>query len=222
MPRKPRIDLPGLRHHVTLHLLSELGDLSENEKQMVVGVFEHATQRFPVRLHAYCIMSNHLHLAVETLEACLSAYMKLVGQLIAQRLNAMRDRRGPVFDRRFFNKVIQADDHWMHLPAYIHNNPVGVITNDAARYRWSSHRAYVKARRAPKWLTTEEFCAMFGSRKSLLSYIEHHRDQRLAGAIEKRPRARRGRCTRIEPPGEGELEAWPPDHRRPCRRRITK
>jgi REP element-mobilizing transposase RayT len=175
--RKRRVDFANARHHVTSRIMADIGRFRPNEHLFIQRVLEEAVARYPVRLHAYCIMPNHLHLVVESIEAALSSFMKTVKQRIAQYINRSRKRSGPVFQQRFHNVLIEDDAHWMHVLAYVHLNPVPSVVDAPEDYAWSSHRAYAESA-PPDWLTTETMVTSFGSTARLLQYVEDLRIER--------------------------------------------
>jgi REP element-mobilizing transposase RayT len=186
MSRKRRVDHPNAWHHVTSRIMADLDAFTRNEHLFIQKVLAEAVAVHEIRLHAYCIMPNHFHLVVESVKPVLSAFMKVVKQRIAQFINRSRIRRGPVFQQRFHNVLIEKDAHWHHLIAYVHLNPVPSVTVRPADYQWSSHRAYAGIDEAPEWLTTETMLDAFDSRTELLAYVEGVRSMRLAAREEHR------------------------------------
>lgn len=212
MPRPPRVDHADARHHVTSRLCSDAKKFDEEEYSLVLAILAHAVEKFPVRLHAYCLMPNHLHLAIECQKPVLSAFMKNVKQRIAQAINKRRSRRGPLFDGRFHNTLVQSDEHWLHVPAYVHLNPVDRRTiHRPEQWKWSSHRMYRNGHVDDGWLTKSEFIEAFGGRRRMLAYIEDTRRQRAQDADPKPPIIRKGVCRPVDGPSEACV--WPPVYR---------
>jgi putative transposase len=96
------------------------------------------------RLHAYCLMTNHVHLLLtpETQSAC-ALLMKGIGQLHAQYINKTYGHRGYLWEGRFKSCLVQSDDYLLRCHCYIDLNPVraGVVRN-ARDYPWSSYAAH--------------------------------------------------------------------------------
>jgi putative transposase len=86
-------------------------------------------------LHAYCIMGNQYHLALETPEPNLSVGMKWLQGVFATRYNRLRKERGALFQGRF-KSILLEEDRLGALCSYIHLNPV--------RARISALRCYEK------------------------------------------------------------------------------
>jgi len=110
-------------------------------------------------LHAYVIMSNHYHLAVETPEGNLVEGMRWLQGTFGIRCNALRGERGHVFQSRYKSLVIEEGRPLLGLVNYIHLNPVraGLVTVAKLRaYEWSSYPKFFK-RRPPQPLRRERF-----------------------------------------------------------------
>jgi REP element-mobilizing transposase RayT len=92
-------------------------------------------------LHAYCVMNNHYHLALETVDVTLSVGMQWLQATFANRFNRLRKVNGHLFQGRFKSLIVDKDEYLGPLLHYIHLNPVRskVISADALfDYRWSS------------------------------------------------------------------------------------
>ena len=110
-------------------------------------------------LHAYVIMSNHYHMAVETPEANLVEGMRWLQGTFGIRFNAFRGERGHVFQARYKSLVIEEGRPLLGLVNYIHLNPVraGIVTVAELReYEPSSYPKFFK-RRPPEPLTRGRF-----------------------------------------------------------------
>ena len=95
------------------------------------------------KLHAYCLMTNHVHLLIEELGKEIGSIMKSIGVSYVSYYNKHYDRRGPLFEGRFKSEPVQDDNYFVRLLQYIHQNPVvaGKV-NTAGDYQWSSWREY--------------------------------------------------------------------------------
>ena len=94
-------------------------------------------------LHAFCLMTNHVHLLVTGHEAkSCSALMKGIGQLYAQYINKKYRRTGSLWDGRFKSCLVQSERYLLTCHRYIELNPVRAgLVQSAADYQWSSFRA---------------------------------------------------------------------------------
>ena len=97
--------------------------------------------RFGCSLHAYCLMTNHVHLLLtpEASNSC-AFLMKNVGQRYVQGLNRRIERSGTLWEGRFRSGIVQSEAYVLACYRYIELNPVRAgIVKDPAEYRWSSH-----------------------------------------------------------------------------------
>lgn len=119
-------------------------------------------------IHAYCLMSNHYHLLLETPSGNLSQIMQHINGAYTNYFNTKRKRYGHLFQGRYKAILIEADEYVKELSRYIHLNPVraGMVTKPE-EYRWSSFIDYAGDRKAPDWLTTKLILGYFGTGKSV-------------------------------------------------------
>src|SRR5688572_1964032 len=108
MPRTPRIDFPGVRHHV-MNRGARRAPIFVNDLTCgaFLDVLGELPERFGVVVHAYALMPNHFHLLLETPRGNLSRAMKHLEGVYSQRLNATYEWDGPLFRGRFRNEVVE-------------------------------------------------------------------------------------------------------------------
>jgi len=88
--------------------------------------------------HAYCLMTTHYHLVLETSRESLSQGMHRLNGLYAQRFNARHARRGHLFENRFQAYVIDTEDHLAAAIEYVLNNPVRAgLCESSDEWPWS-------------------------------------------------------------------------------------
>ncbi len=111
-----------------------------------------------VNLHAFCIMPNHYHLLVSPMkENSLSQFLQKINIGYAKYFNIKNERKGALFESRFKRIEVNSERHFIHLPYYIHSNPLDLFDygwrareiTDPERaweflmtYKWSSHMDY--------------------------------------------------------------------------------
>ena len=156
MARKPRLHVPGGLYHAILRgnarqqIFHGTGD-----RLRFYGLLADGVARFGYRVHAFCLMTNHVHLALQAGETPLSAGMQNLGLRYTQHLNARLRRVGHVFQGRFKAFLVDQDAYGLALVRYLHLNPVRArLVRAPAAYRWSSHRAYL-GREGLAWLSTD-------------------------------------------------------------------
>lgn len=121
-------------------------------------LFEAAT-KFGWRVHAYVLMRNHFHLAVETPEPTLGEGMHWLQSSMATRFNRLRSESGHLFQGRYQALLIEDAAALARVVDYIHLNPVRakiVPPEQATNYRWSSLAALLKGPR-PALLTAQDW-----------------------------------------------------------------
>jgi REP element-mobilizing transposase RayT len=124
-------------------------------------LLEEGTRRFGHRIHAFCLMKNHVHLLVQVGTVPLSKIMQNIAFRYTASVNARYRRSGHLFQGRYKAILVDADTYLLELVRYIHLNPVrSGLVRDPSDYRWSSHHIYLGARKCP-WLTTEWVLGMF-------------------------------------------------------------
>jgi putative transposase len=94
---------------------------------------------------AYCLMPTHLHLILKQLkENGISIFMSKVLNSYTRYLNTKRGRKGPLWEGRFKNVLVEDDEQLLHLTRYIHLNPVTALLVEAPEdWEASSYREYV-------------------------------------------------------------------------------
>jgi putative transposase len=162
MPRSPRLHVPNAFYHVTLR-----GNHQEAlfetafDRLTLNGFVIEALEVTHARLHAFCWMTNHIHALLQVAERRLGETMQLIAQRYSFYRHRVIDKRGQLFDRRHYAKLIDADEYFINVLRYIHLNPVAAgIVADPADYAWSSHRTYLGLESRP-WVTTDFGLSLF-------------------------------------------------------------
>ncbi|MDY6849017.1 MAG: transposase [Thermodesulfobacteriota bacterium] len=173
MPRKPRIHFPGAVYHVILRGNDGQDTFfDEADRSRFFFLLQGGTERFRHSIHAFCLMSNHIHLAVQVKEIPLSRIMQNLGFRYTQYFNRRYKKTGHLFQGRYKALLIDADNYLLELMRYIHLNPnrAGMVTRPES-YPWSSHRAYLGREKLP-WLTTDWILGQFANAERYQSFIE--------------------------------------------------
>ncbi|MFC1679793.1 transposase [Elusimicrobiota bacterium] len=151
MPRPPRLDFPGACHHVIARGDNREALFREPEdyRAYLRELFE-SLIRFRVALHAYCLMTNHLHLLLQTSDAGLPDLMSRFHGWYARRFNSKYSRVGHVFKDRYSSKLVADNAYILELSRYIHMNPVAAgLAFKPQEYEWSSFRSHLAGRCRP-------------------------------------------------------------------------
>jgi REP element-mobilizing transposase RayT len=146
-----RIQQAGARYHV-INRGNYRGDIfaDEGAVRAFLSVLEGTVGRYGWRLHAYVLMRNHYHLAVETPEPNLVAGMHWMQGTFCNRFNRFRKQNGHVFQGRYKAIILEDANALARVVDYIHLNPVrasAVRVAEMERYPWSSLRELLKKKR---------------------------------------------------------------------------
>jgi len=165
MARPPRLQPVGGIFHITAR--GNRGQeifTDERDRERFVRLLEEVVARFGWVCHAYCLMSNHFHLLIETPDANLSRGMHRLNFRYAQWFNHQHGFEGHLFQRRFHSVRVESNWHLIELSRYIVLNPVRAgLCADPGDWPWSSYRAVIAAIRPPRFLTVRWLLEQFGS-----------------------------------------------------------
>ncbi len=164
MARQLRIEYPGALYHVTSRG-NEKKDIfrSIKDRDKFLSYLSSAWERHSAVFHAYCLMSNHFHLMVETPLGNLSWIMKHINGSYTTYFNVKHKRAGHLLQGRYKAVLVQADAYAAELSRYIHLNPVRAkMVSTPEEYRWSSCSRYLEGTE-PSWLSTGLVLGYFGT-----------------------------------------------------------
>lgn len=184
MARKPRIHLPGGLYHVIFR--GNVGQpvfLNDDDRYRFYLLLQEGTCRFGYRVHAFCLMTNHIHLAIQVSDIPLSRSMQNLSFRYTRWINWRQKRTGHLFQGRYKAVLVDGDSYLLELVRYIHLNPVRAsMVKDPENYPWSSHRAYLGKETLP-CLTIDTLLDHFG--KSQASARESYKNFVIDGLGEK-------------------------------------
>jgi len=120
-----------------------------------------------LKVAAYCLMTNHYHLLVQTPEGNISRCMRNINGVYTQRFNRRYKKDGQLFRGRYKAVLVAGDSHLLEVMRYIHRNPLRAgIVEHLSDYLWSSHHGYMSAAKKWEWLYKEFLLAMLSPAKS--------------------------------------------------------
>lgn len=165
MARKPRVYYPGALYHVILR-----GNggrtifFDDKDRTRFYFLVQEGIERFGHRIHAFCLMSNHVHLAIQVGDVTLSRILQNLSFRYTRWVNRRQNRSGHLFQGRYKAVLVDADVYLQELTRYIHVNPVRAeMVKEPEDYPWSGHRVYLGLETIP-WLTTEWVLSQFSER----------------------------------------------------------
>jgi putative transposase len=174
MARPLRIEYPGAFYHVTSRG-NEQKDVfrSKKDREQFLSYLETAVVRYGAVIHAYCLMSNHYHLLLETPAGNLSQVMRHINGAYTTYFNVKRKRVGHLFQGRYKAILVEADEYAAELSRYIHLNPVMAgIAAKPEEYEWSSYRQLIGLAETRAWLTSSFILGFFGKKSARDKYRE--------------------------------------------------
>ena len=168
MARPLRLELKGALYHVTSR-----GDgredifLSDQDRLAWLETLAHVCERFNWICHAYCQMTNHYHVVVETPDANLSKGMRQLNGVYTQRFNRSHQRVGHVFQGRFKAILVEKDGYLLELARYVVLNPLRAkMVRRIEEWPWSSYLATCGQMSKPDWLQTDFILSQFGMQRA--------------------------------------------------------
>jgi len=157
MARPLRINGPGLTYHVTARGTGRMPIYRDDHDRLTfLERLAAVVEDYHLECHAYCLMTNHYHLVVRTLDANLSRSLQRLNGPYAQWWNGRHERSGHVFQGRFGAQVIQDDAYLLVACRYVVLNPVRAgLVSGPGDWRWSSYRATAALSPLPRFLSPD-------------------------------------------------------------------
>ena len=138
---------------------------------------------------AYCLMTTHYHLLVQTAQADLAAGLQYLNGRYAQRINRRRGEKGHLFDARYGSAFVETEQHVLSVHRYIALNPVtaGIVARPQD-WPWSSYRALLRLTPAPTFLDAEAALRFFGAtpevgRARLVEFVQDGLDEGVTALV---------------------------------------
>ena len=151
MPRRMRVVVPDLPHHVTHRGNRRKETFREPEDyEVYLRLLRKYALRYGLRIWAYTLMPNHTHLVVvPSKQESLSDAIQCVDSTYAMLFNALYETSGHLWEGRFFSCVLDEMHLWNAI-RYVERNPLrGGLISRAEDYRWSSAAAHCGQRSDP-------------------------------------------------------------------------
>ena len=163
MARAPRLEGEGSVYHVIARGNERKAVFRDDrDREAYLERLAKYRERFGFRLLAFCLMDNHVHLAVERGEEKLSRVMLALQSSYTQAFNRRHGRVGHLFQGRYQAFLVEKERYLLALIRYIHRNPVraGVVARPPD-FVWSSDRYYRRGK-GPEWLDLDPVLSLFG------------------------------------------------------------
>ena len=145
MPRVARKKSEESMYHVMSRSISEI-DLfqSDEDKSYYLDLLKRYKEKFHLKIYAYCLMNNHVHIYINPCGYDISNLMSCLNTAYVVYYNKRYNRHGHLFQGRFASKIVHNNTYSLTLAAYINNNAKDIPGYDGKEelYRYSSYGIY--------------------------------------------------------------------------------
>lgn len=136
---------PTEMYHVVIRGVNKQNIFFYNEdKRFFLSLMNKYSKKLKVKIHAYCLMENHVHFLLSAKDKNLSSFMQVVTSVYARFFNKKYDRIGHLFQNRFVSEVILDENYYKIVLRYILLNPEKAQICKYSDYKWSSYKQYSK------------------------------------------------------------------------------
>jgi putative transposase len=158
----------------TFYTFQKHNDIASREMRKA----ERRPRKLLVDIHAFCLMPNHYHLLLSArVENGIPQFMKKLNMGYAKYFNQKYKRQGTLFESRYKSVPVKSHAHFVHLPYYIHLNPLDLAYPEwrekkiksvtkalrhLEKYRWSSHLDYLGKKNFPSVTRRDFLTELFG------------------------------------------------------------
>jgi putative transposase len=165
VPRLPRPQIPDGLYHVGVRGVRKTPLFHDDpDRHEILGRLAEVVARYCWECLAYCLMTNHVHLVVKTIEPTISRGMQWLNSRYCEYFNGRYGIEGHAIERRFWSKVITREEQLLTTIAYDVLNPVRAgICAHPGDWPWSSYLATAGRAPAPSWLAVDQVQRMFAS-----------------------------------------------------------
>jgi putative transposase len=142
----------------------------DTDRQNFLNTLQHVNKRYNWICHAYCLMTNHYHLLIETPDGNLSLGMRQLNGVYTQLFNKLHGRTGHLFQGRYKAILIQKDSHLLEVCRYVVLNPVRArMVQRPDDWKWSSYPATAGRATSHPGLTTDWVLGQFNGKRGKAS-----------------------------------------------------
>ena len=191
MARRPRVFAPGLLYHVIVRGNQRRQTFrADDDYKVYLDRLDKYRAQCRVRIYAYCLMPNHVHLLVESGAIPLAKFMQGLQQSYTQYFNRRYRKVGHLFQGRYKAIICERDKYLQALIRYIHLNPVRAkLATRPERYRYSGHHSYLNPGTA-KIVETAPILKLMGGKKGYERFVlegigESHNEEYYAVADQR-------------------------------------
>jgi putative transposase len=163
MPRRPRIDVPG----IPLHVVQRGNDrkqifVDDEDRHRYLQFGLRSSRTHDVQVHAYVLMGNHVHLLLGShAQGAVSGFMHDLGSNFAGWFNRRHLHSGTLWEGRFRSSLVDSSRYLWNCYRDIELNPVRAgLCSIPIEYPWSSHAANAHGERDALVAPRSEYLAL--------------------------------------------------------------
>lgn len=177
MARKERIWYSGAIYHIMIRGIRR-SDIFKDEGDygVYLEILKMVMKKYPFILYSYCLMTNHIHLQLETIDDEIWKIMRDINRDYTKYFNKKYNFTGSLYDGRYKSELIENDKYNLQVSRYIHLNPVKAkMVDGPLEYEWSSYKDYLDADKdRDKIINDEKILSYFKNRNRVLymKYVE--------------------------------------------------
>jgi REP element-mobilizing transposase RayT len=174
MARPPRMLEPNGIYHVTTRGVRQAPLFRDDfDRRRYMELLAKVVRRYDWSCRMYCLMTNHVHLLLQSPGLDLPDAMRDLNRLYAVSYNRRYGFTGHAFERRYWSELISDEAYLMESTRYVALNPVRAgLCSTPAGWRWSAYRGILEPALAPRLLDVEATVGVFGSTRALRDYVE--------------------------------------------------
>jgi len=164
---------------------------NEKDFEIFLSLLQEAVELWNIRVSAYCLMSNHYHILLQTPQGNLNRFMRHLNGVYTQRYNRLHGYDGQLFRGRYKAILVAEDSYLLELVRYIHRNPLraGLVAS-LNNYPWSSHHGYLSTAKTWNWLHKDFILSMLtgkrNPKKAYLQFMAIEDSQEVQGVFAKK------------------------------------
>jgi putative transposase len=190
MPRPPRYALPGVPQHVIQrgHNRQPIF-FHEDDYRFYLACLQETTVRHATAVHAYVLMTNHVHLLMTPHQPhSLAKVLQALGRHYVPYINTTYQRTGTLWEGRYRASLVDAEPYLLACYRYIEFNPVRAgMVQDPGAYPWSSYRWHAYGQHDPA-ITDHALYLALGTtmqerQTAYRALFQHHLDENVVQEI---------------------------------------
>lgn len=195
---------PNINYHFSKASKSQQSQAQSMEVKLpYFGKNDRQPRKFLVEIIAFCLMPNHFHLLIkQRVEMGISKFMSKLGTGYTNYFNQKYQRTGSLFQGSYKSIVVKDESHFIHLPYYIHANPLDLTMpnwrnkeissvsraiKSLENYRWSSFLDYIGKKNFPSVTQRESLLGFFNGtdhyKKAFINWLSAMNIEELGGLI---------------------------------------